>query len=350
MRVSASVRAPSMPAEPPDRPLPAPRGTTGTPCAVAGRMISATSSVSAGSATASGSPGSEWAVSSRRYDSRSVSSVRRRRSGTRSRRPRGRRSPPDGRRGAAVESGDVSEIDEILDAAAARDSRGEPMALATVVSVRGSSYRRPGARLLVPEEGAPIGLISGGCLESEAARLAREAIGLDVPLLVTIDHSAEGDELWGMGLGCRGVIELLAEPPAMAAETLEALRAARAEGRADVPADRAGRRAAKADSDRGERARRAGGAGGCPRPADAARATRCSTRSCRRCTWSCAARARTPLRWSRRRCGRAGAWTSPIHAARCWSRSASSAPRLLDAEPSRPALRRTRASGRRRRS
>ena len=105
------------------------------------------------------------------------------------------------------------------------------MALATVVSVRGSSYRRPGARLLVPEEGPPIGLISGGCLEEEAARLAREALQQDAPLLVTIDHSAEGDELWGMGLGCRGVIDLLAEPPEMAAETLDALSAARSDGR-----------------------------------------------------------------------------------------------------------------------
>ena len=126
----------------------------------------------------------------------------------------------------------MSEIDVILDAAADARARGVPMALATVVSVRGSSYRRPGARLLVPEEGAPIGLISGGCLEEEAARLAREAIQLDLPLLVTIDHSAEGDELWGMGLGCRGVIELLAEPPTMAAETIDALRAARTDGHA----------------------------------------------------------------------------------------------------------------------
>ena len=124
----------------------------------------------------------------------------------------------------------MSELDTILDAAADCQSRGEPFALASVVSVRGSSYRRPGARLLVPQHGAPIGLISGGCLEEEAARLAREAIRLDTPLLVTIDHSAEGDELWGLGLGCRGVIEMLAEPPRLAAETLAALHAAR-EGR-----------------------------------------------------------------------------------------------------------------------
>ena len=125
----------------------------------------------------------------------------------------------------------MSEIDAILDGATACRSRGEAFALATVVAVRGSSYRRPGARLLVPAEGAPIGLISGGCLEEEAARLAREALRLDAPVLVTVDHSAEGDELWGMGLGCRGEIDLLAEPPSMAAETLDALRAAR-EGRA----------------------------------------------------------------------------------------------------------------------
>lgn len=126
----------------------------------------------------------------------------------------------------------MSEIDAILEAAADHRARGEPVALATVVSVRGSSYRRPGARLLVPAHGSPIGLISGGCLEEEAARLARRALELDAPVLVTIDHSAEGDELWGMGLGCRGVIELLAEPPELAAETLDALLAARREGRA----------------------------------------------------------------------------------------------------------------------
>lgn len=155
----------------------------------------------------------------------------------------------------------MSEIDEVLEAARALREAGTPAALATVVAVRGSSYRRPGARLLVPADGPPIGLISGGCLEEEAARLAREAIALDAPVLVTIDHSAEGDELWGMGLGCRGIIDLLAEPPAMAAETLAALEAARTEGRAtylltgldgsrrsltDVEADALGERAALA--------------------------------------------------------------------------------------------------------
>lgn len=120
----------------------------------------------------------------------------------------------------------MSEIAAILDGARACDERGERYALATVVAVRGSSYRRPGARLLVPEHAAPIGLISGGCLEDEAARLARQALDGEAPLVLTIDHSAEGDELWGSGLGCRGVVELVAEPPGMAAQTVEALQRA----------------------------------------------------------------------------------------------------------------------------
>ena len=126
----------------------------------------------------------------------------------------------------------MNEIDTIIAGAAAAHARGERVALATVVSVRGSSYRRPGARLLVPERGSPIGLISGGCLEGEAARLARKALEVDAPVIVRIDHSAEGDELWGIGLGCRGVIELLAEPPELAAGTLDAIAAARRDGRA----------------------------------------------------------------------------------------------------------------------
>lgn len=121
----------------------------------------------------------------------------------------------------------MGELDQLLEAAAALDARGEPYALATVVRVDGSSYRRPGARLLVPRNGRPVGLISGGCLEEEAARHARSTIESGKPMLLTIDHSTEGDELWGLGLGCRGVVHLIAEPPHMARETVEVLRAVR---------------------------------------------------------------------------------------------------------------------------
>ena len=55
----------------------------------------------------------------------------------------------------------MSEIGDVLAAIEALSAKGERMALATIVAVRGSTYRRPGARLLVPEEGAPVGNLSG---------------------------------------------------------------------------------------------------------------------------------------------------------------------------------------------
>ena len=126
----------------------------------------------------------------------------------------------------------VNDLGAVLAAAAACDAAGERWTLATVISVRGSTYRRPGARLLIPEHGGPVGLISGGCLEDEVARLGREALQRELPVLITIDHSAEGDEVWGSGLGCRGILELIAEPPELARETVAALRAARDAGTA----------------------------------------------------------------------------------------------------------------------
>lgn len=121
----------------------------------------------------------------------------------------------------------MGELEAILAAAESLDARGEPYSLATVVRVDGSSYRRPGARLLVPLHGSPVGLISGGCLEEEAARLARATMDGSAPLLLRIDHSAEGDALWGLGLGCRGVVHLFAEHPALARDTLDSLRVVR---------------------------------------------------------------------------------------------------------------------------
>jgi xanthine/CO dehydrogenase XdhC/CoxF family maturation factor len=118
----------------------------------------------------------------------------------------------------------VSELSQILDAAEAMAARGEPMALATVVATRGSTYRRAGARLLVPVEGEPIGNISGGCLEGDVARIGREVIASGEPRIVEFDMSADDDAVWGYGLGCNGAIELFVEPTGGAMESIAALR------------------------------------------------------------------------------------------------------------------------------
>jgi xanthine/CO dehydrogenase XdhC/CoxF family maturation factor len=118
----------------------------------------------------------------------------------------------------------VSELADLLDAAEALAARGEPMALATVVATRGSTYRRAGARLLVPAEAEPIGNISGGCLEGDVARIGREVIASGEPRLVEFDMTADDDAVWGYGLGCNGAIELFVEPTQGALESVAALR------------------------------------------------------------------------------------------------------------------------------
>jgi xanthine/CO dehydrogenase XdhC/CoxF family maturation factor len=120
----------------------------------------------------------------------------------------------------------VSEITDVLQAIESLSAKGERMALATIVAVRGSTYRRPGARLLVPEEGAPIGNISGGCLEGDVADMARVVMSEGTARLAGWDLTADDDAVWGLGLGCNGAIEVFIEPAEQAAEVAHALRAA----------------------------------------------------------------------------------------------------------------------------
>ncbi|WP_075351427.1 XdhC family protein [Algoriphagus marinus] len=86
------------------------------------------------------------------------------------------------------------------------------VALATVVQVDGSAYRRPGARMLITEAGELTGAISGGCLEGDALRKAQTVIFQQESMLVTYDTTDEDDQKFGIGLGCNGIIHVLIEP------------------------------------------------------------------------------------------------------------------------------------------
>ena len=104
---------------------------------------------------------------------------------------------------------------EIRDIIAAYDDAcksGKQAALATVVQVEGSSYRREGARMLITEDGRLTGAISGGCLEGDALRKALLVMAQQKPMLVTYDTTDEDDAKLGLGLGCNGVIHILIEP------------------------------------------------------------------------------------------------------------------------------------------
>jgi len=81
--------------------------------------------------------------------------------------------------------------------------RGKPLALATLVVARGSSYRRPGARMLICADGTTAGSLSGGCLEEEVVRRALEVLRHGEPTLLSFDTR--------LRFGCNGSIDVFVE-------------------------------------------------------------------------------------------------------------------------------------------
>lgn len=88
----------------------------------------------------------------------------------------------------------------------------EPAVLATVIQIKGSTYRRPGAKLLMEADGTMVGNVSGGCLESDVRERALNLLKTGKTALIHYDTSAVDDQLWGMGLGCNGQVDLFVQP------------------------------------------------------------------------------------------------------------------------------------------
>ncbi|KAA2240912.1 XdhC family protein [Chitinophaga agrisoli] len=106
----------------------------------------------------------------------------------------------------------MKELKDIVAAFDKAQQQGQQTALATVVLVEGSAYRRPGARMLITENGQLTGAISGGCLEGDALRKAQQVMYKQKAMLVTYDTTDEDDAKLGVGLGCNGIIHILIEP------------------------------------------------------------------------------------------------------------------------------------------
>ncbi|MFO1445374.1 hypothetical protein KDN24_19665 [Bacillus sp. Bva_UNVM-123] len=87
---------------------------------------------------------------------------------------------------------------------------GRKSALATVVSVKGSAYRREGAKMLVDENESIIGVISGGCLEPDVVCEAKAVMESGLPILKT--YELDEELVWGLGLGCPGTVKIFIEP------------------------------------------------------------------------------------------------------------------------------------------
>ena len=99
----------------------------------------------------------------------------------------------------------LSRLDELV-------RSGRRAALATVVRIEGSAYRRPGAKLLVEEGGAALGSVSGGCLEADVREVAQAVLATGKPTLRRYNTGGEEDVVWGLGLGCNGRVEVLVQP------------------------------------------------------------------------------------------------------------------------------------------
>jgi xanthine dehydrogenase accessory factor len=106
----------------------------------------------------------------------------------------------------------MKELSQILLAYQNAKDENLAVALATVVMVNGSAYRRPGARMLITQNGNYTGAISGGCLEGDALKKAQLVIFNQKSMVVTYDTTDEDDQKFGIGLGCNGIIQILMEP------------------------------------------------------------------------------------------------------------------------------------------
>jgi xanthine/CO dehydrogenase XdhC/CoxF family maturation factor len=85
----------------------------------------------------------------------------------------------------------------------------QTMALATVIETAGSTYSKAGHRILINESGDYQGLVSGGCLEGDLAEHARRVMATGIATCITYDLRDEADELFGLGVGCNGLLRIL---------------------------------------------------------------------------------------------------------------------------------------------
>lgn len=122
----------------------------------------------------------------------------------------------------------MSEIRQMLSVWTNAEAAGEDWALATVVRVEGSSYRKPGTRMMLTRSGLRSGMVSGGCLEGEISRkiwwLTENGPAIQ-RYISSFEEDASAAEQPAYGLGCGGTVSVLMERAATARATLQALQA-----------------------------------------------------------------------------------------------------------------------------
>lgn len=99
--------------------------------------------------------------------------------------------------------------------------------LATVIELRGSGYRLPGARMLITADGDAVGTVSGGCLEADLTERAKRVLRSGRSEVFTYDTTAEEDSVFSLNMGCRGVMRVLLEAVDLESPIVNALRRVR---------------------------------------------------------------------------------------------------------------------------
>jgi xanthine dehydrogenase accessory factor len=103
------------------------------------------------------------------------------------------------------------ETSRILQLLARLAEQGRGAALATVINVQGSAYRRPGAKVLIADDGAMAGSVSGGCLEADVREVALSVIRHGTPQLLHYDTGSDDEMPFGLGLGCNGAVDIFVQ-------------------------------------------------------------------------------------------------------------------------------------------
>lgn len=100
----------------------------------------------------------------------------------------------------------------LLNAFSTWAEQGKSLVLAIVFETEGSTYSKAGAQMLITEDGDFQGMLSGGCLEGDLAERARAVLQTGTPQAVTYDLGQNDEELWGLGVGCDGLMRIFLQP------------------------------------------------------------------------------------------------------------------------------------------
>jgi xanthine/CO dehydrogenase XdhC/CoxF family maturation factor len=117
----------------------------------------------------------------------------------------------------------MKEIREILREIASLDD-GEKAVLATVVDLKGSGYRLPGARMLIKANGDATGTVSGGCLEADVLERSKRILDTGKAEVFTYDTTTHEDSVFSLNMGCRGVLRVLMEAVDAGSEVIRSIR------------------------------------------------------------------------------------------------------------------------------